>query len=99
MAAWGKIAADAPAFAERVRRRFEMGTNKTLATVRRDGSPRITAIEAQFSDSDVTLGMMGDSVNLATSAEIRGWRCTARRSSRRPMIRTRRGREARRNDD
>jgi hypothetical protein len=64
MAAWGEIAADAPAFAERVRRRFEMGTNKTLATVRRDGAPRITAIEAQFSDSDVTMGMMSDSVKL-----------------------------------
>lgn len=64
MAAWGEIVKDAPEFAARVRGRFEMGTNKTLATLRGDGSPRISAIEADFSDSDVTMGMMGESVKL-----------------------------------
>jgi hypothetical protein len=64
MATWGEIAKNAPDFSERVRRRFGMGTNKALATVRRDGSPRISAIEAEFSDEEVTMGMMGGSLKL-----------------------------------
>jgi hypothetical protein len=64
MVAWAEIAKDAPEFAARVRRRFEMGTNKTLATLRRDGSPRISAIEAGFTASNVTMGMMGGSLKL-----------------------------------
>lgn len=64
MAAWGEIAKDVPDFAARVRRRFEMGTNKALATLRRDGSPRISAIEAQFAGGEVTMGMMPGSRKL-----------------------------------
>jgi hypothetical protein len=63
MAAWSDIEKDAPEFAARVRERFTMGTNKTIATLRRDGSPRISAIEAEFGD-DVTMGMMGGSLKL-----------------------------------
>jgi hypothetical protein len=40
-----QIEHDAPDFAARVRSRFEAGTNKTLATLRRDGAPRISASE------------------------------------------------------
>jgi Pyridoxamine 5'-phosphate oxidase len=65
MASWGEIAKDAPDFAARVRKRFEMGINKTLATVRRDGSPRISAIEADFGDEDLTMGMMAGSMKLS----------------------------------
>ena len=64
MATWGEIAKDAPDFGARVRRRFDMGTNKALATVRRDGSPRVSAIEAEFSGEEVTVGMMGGSRKL-----------------------------------
>jgi hypothetical protein len=64
MAAWQEIVKDAPEFAARVRRCFEQGTNKTIATLRRDGSPRISAIEVQFTDHDVTMGMMGESMKL-----------------------------------
>jgi hypothetical protein len=64
MATWGEIAKDAPDFCARVRRRFDMGTNKALATVRRDGSPRVSAVEAEFSDDEVTMGMMGGSLKL-----------------------------------
>jgi hypothetical protein len=64
VAAWNEITKDAPEFAARVRRRFEMGTNKTLATLRRDGAPRISAIEAQFADGEVTMGMMPGSRKL-----------------------------------
>jgi hypothetical protein len=65
MATWKEIEADAPAFAARVRACFEAGTNKTLATLRRDGAPRISASEAKFEDGEVTLGMMGGSRKLA----------------------------------
>jgi hypothetical protein len=41
-----------------------MGTNKTIATLRKDGSPRISASELEFTDGEVTLGMMGGSMKL-----------------------------------
>jgi hypothetical protein len=65
MATWAEIESEAPDLAERVRRRFALGTNKTMATLRADGSPRISATELQFDDGQVTLGMMGGSVKLA----------------------------------
>ncbi|WP_213816724.1 pyridoxamine 5'-phosphate oxidase family protein [Glaciihabitans sp. dw_435] len=59
MATWTDIVMDAPEFAARVRERFEAGTNKTLATIRRDGSPRISGTELEFDDlGRITLGMM-----------------------------------------
>jgi hypothetical protein len=65
MASWNELATDAPDFAARVRARFDAGTNKTLATLRRDGSPRISGTELAIADGEVTLGMMPDSVKLA----------------------------------
>ncbi|HWS31507.1 MAG TPA: pyridoxamine 5'-phosphate oxidase family protein [Actinoplanes sp.] len=64
MARWSEIEAAAPEFAARVRSLFEAGTNKTIATLRRDGAPRISASEAQFTDGDLTFGMMPDSLKL-----------------------------------
>ncbi|HEV7899785.1 MAG TPA: pyridoxamine 5-phosphate oxidase [Planosporangium sp.] len=64
MARWQEIEEVAPDFAARVRDRFAMGTNKTIATLRKDGAPRITASELEFSDGEVTLGMMGGSMKL-----------------------------------
>ncbi len=64
MASWAEIAYDAPEFAARVRRRFDVGTNKTLATLCKDGSPRISANEITFTNSDITLGMMPGSMKL-----------------------------------
>ncbi|MGX7675927.1 pyridoxamine 5'-phosphate oxidase family protein [Plantactinospora sp. DSM 117369] len=64
MARWREIEQDAPDFAARVRERFSAGTNKTIATLRRDGSPRISASELEFGDGEATLGMMGGSMKL-----------------------------------
>jgi hypothetical protein len=64
MATWLEIEQDAPDFAATVRARFEAGTNKTLASLRRDGSPRISASELEFSNGEITLGMMGGSMKL-----------------------------------
>lgn len=64
MATWQEIEKDAPEFAERVRSRFAAGTNKTIATLRKDGSPRISGSELEIKDGEVTLGMMDDSLKL-----------------------------------
>jgi hypothetical protein len=64
MASWAQIEGEAAEFAARVRERVAAGTNKTLATLRRDGSPRISAIECRFEDGEVTMGMMGGSLKL-----------------------------------
>lgn len=65
MADWEGLAREAPDFAARVRERFDAGTNKTMATLRRDGSPRISGTELRITDERVTLGMMPASVKLA----------------------------------
>jgi hypothetical protein len=65
MASWKTIEDECPEFAAKVRGRFEAGTNKTLASLRTDGSPRISATECKFEDGELTLGMMGGSRKLA----------------------------------
>lgn len=64
MASWKEIESDAPDFAASVLARFEAGANKTLATIRRDGAPRISGTEARFDGGQVVLGMMAGSVKL-----------------------------------
>jgi hypothetical protein len=64
MARWEEIESEAPEFAARVRALFDAGTNKTIATLRADGSPRISAIEATFEGGELTFGMMRDSLKL-----------------------------------
>lgn len=64
MVAWHEIEVDAPIFAARVRDLFQSRKHKTLATLRADGSPRISGIETEFSDQ-VTFGMMPGSRKLA----------------------------------
>lgn len=65
MASWREIEDAAPEFAARVRAVFGAGTNKTIATLRADGSPRISASELEFADGEVSFGMMGGSRKLA----------------------------------
>ena len=64
MTSWADVEEAEPGFAERVRRRFGVGINKTIATLRSDGSPRISATEIEFEGGEVTLGMMGGSRKL-----------------------------------
>ena len=65
MASWAEFAAAEPEFAARVEERFGIRKHKTLATLRKDGSPRISGIEIQFNDGQMVLGMMPDSRKLA----------------------------------
>lgn len=65
MTSWAELASDVPEFAQRLRTIFEAGTNKTLATLRHDGAPRISGTELEFESARVTLGMMPNSRKLA----------------------------------
>lgn len=64
MASWAEFAAEAPALAARVHERFGIRKHKTLATLRQDGSPRISGIEVEFVDGELFLGMMPGSLKL-----------------------------------
>jgi hypothetical protein len=64
MARWSEFASAEPALARQVEERFRVGKHKTLATLRKDGSPRISGIEVEFADGELFLGMMPDSIKL-----------------------------------
>lgn len=58
MAAWREVEQAEPEFAQRVRGLFDAHKHKTIATVRADGSPRISGIEAAFEDGELAFGSM-----------------------------------------
>ncbi|HEX5370424.1 MAG TPA: pyridoxamine 5'-phosphate oxidase family protein [Dehalococcoidia bacterium] len=58
MARWQDIVDSEPGFATEVRSRFDAHKHKTMATLRADGSPRISGIEVTFSDGDIWIGSM-----------------------------------------
>src|SRR5262245_21131062 len=60
MPRWKEIVAAQPEFAGRVRQLFDAGRHKTIATLRADGSPRISGIECEFTDDDLQFGSMSD---------------------------------------
>jgi hypothetical protein len=62
VAGWDEFASAAPDLATAVRRRFDSHRHKMLATLRRDGSPRISGIETTFADGELWLGMMPGSL-------------------------------------
>jgi hypothetical protein len=62
VASWEQFAAAEPEFSERVRARFMERKHSTLATLRRDGSPRISGTEVAFKGGELLLGMMAGSM-------------------------------------
>ena len=58
MPSWSEFEAAAPALAAVVRERLDAHTHKTLATLRRDGSPRISGTETQLVDGELWIGSM-----------------------------------------
>jgi hypothetical protein len=58
MARWQDFEEQEPVFAARVRALFDARKHKTIATVRADGSPRISGIEVEFKDGDLVFGSM-----------------------------------------
>jgi Pyridoxamine 5'-phosphate oxidase len=61
MTAWREVERVEPAFARRVRDLFDAHRHKTIATLRADGSPRISGIEVVFEDGELTFGSMSNS--------------------------------------
>jgi len=60
MTAWRDVEEAVPEFARRVRVLFDAHRHKTIATVRADGGPRISGIEAAFEDGELVFGSMPD---------------------------------------
>jgi hypothetical protein len=62
MATWDDVTAAAPELAQAARKLFEANTHLTIATLRKDGSPRISGIEAQVIEGDLWFGSMPDAL-------------------------------------
>ncbi|MET9956587.1 pyridoxamine 5'-phosphate oxidase family protein [Streptomyces sp. NPDC006339] len=60
-ATWAAFEKAEPELAAAVRERFGQYTHHALATLRKDGSPRLSGIEADFRDGGLWLGMMPNS--------------------------------------
>jgi hypothetical protein len=58
MARWSDVEGEASELAKRARTFFDANKHKTLATLRKDGSPRISGIELEFRDGDIWIGSM-----------------------------------------
>jgi hypothetical protein len=58
MVSWGEFEAAEPDLAARVQELLDAGRHKTIATLRADGSPRISGIECEIADGELTFGSM-----------------------------------------
>lgn len=58
MANWQDFVDSAPEFASRVEALFTARKHHTMATLRKDGSPRISGTEVDFDEGQLCLGMM-----------------------------------------
>ena len=62
MASWDEVSKAAPELSAAVQRVFDAHIHKVMATLRRDGSPRVSGTEVSFRDGDVWLGSMPDAL-------------------------------------
>lgn len=62
---WGDFAAACGDLAERMQQRFESHLHAVMATLRRDGSPRMSGMEAPIRDGHLWLGMGRNSTKAA----------------------------------
>lgn len=58
MATWREVTAAVPELARAAEERLAVGRHKTLATLRKDGSPRISGTEVDLSGGELWLGGM-----------------------------------------
>jgi len=65
MVSWDEFENTEPGFAGRVRELFDAGRHKTIATLRADGSPRISGIECEFRDGELRFASMADARKLS----------------------------------
>ncbi len=59
MATWSEVEAAAPELAAAVKERMQSHKHALLATLRRDGSPRLSGTEMQFTLGELWMGGMG----------------------------------------
>ncbi|HYM66918.1 MAG TPA: pyridoxamine 5'-phosphate oxidase family protein [Patescibacteria group bacterium] len=62
MASWAEFEAAEPQFAARVRALLSSRKHLTMATLRRDGSPRISGTEIEFAEGQLRIGSMPGAV-------------------------------------
>ncbi|MBF6330226.1 pyridoxamine 5'-phosphate oxidase family protein [Nocardia transvalensis] len=62
MATWLDFEREAPELAAQVRQRFEAHKTHVLATLRRDGAPRVSGSEVEFIGPDLMFGSMPGAV-------------------------------------
>jgi len=62
VASWAEFEAAQPEFASRVRTLLASRKHLTMATLRRDGSPRISGTEVEFADGQLRIGSMPGAV-------------------------------------
>ena len=62
MASWAEVDRQAPELAAQARAFLDAFVHKTLATLRKDGSPRISGSEVIFADGELWLGSMWQSL-------------------------------------
>ncbi|PSK91370.1 pyridoxamine 5'-phosphate oxidase [Murinocardiopsis flavida] len=55
---WDVFAAAAPGLAKTAKERFESAETHVLATLRKDGGPRVSGTEVSFRAPDITIGSM-----------------------------------------
>ena len=58
MSRWVDVETEAPALAAAARRYLDAHTHKVIATLRRDGSPRVSGTECIFAGGDLWFGSM-----------------------------------------
>jgi hypothetical protein len=58
MASWSEVEQQAPELAAAAKGYFDKHKHKTLATLRSDGSPRISGSEMEIADGELTFGSM-----------------------------------------
>ncbi len=62
MATWQEFSEQAPELAKKIHQRFTAEKTHFLATIRRDGSPRVSGSEVDFKGPDLLIGSMIDAV-------------------------------------
>ncbi|GAA3692767.1 pyridoxamine 5'-phosphate oxidase family protein [Nonomuraea antimicrobica] len=65
MASWEEFERQAPELAKVARRLMDSYTHKVLATLRKDGSPRVSGVETSLRDGELWTGSMARAVKAA----------------------------------
>jgi len=80
MSTWNTFASTEPDLARRVRELFTAHKHHTMATLRRDGSPRISGTEVSFGNDGLALGMVAGALrafDLRRDGRVALHSCTA----------------------